>query len=186
MPDLPISVLRLRCVLLVLVMLTAGWLPAGARAATSASFEVSATVTAGCLVDGLGASGNAGRIGTLDFGEDSTFSNAVHTATTTATQAIRLRCSPGVTLRMTIDGGAHVGNSTRNLQRGATQTARIPYTLCRDAACTQLIGINVQSTMVITTANTEDVRLPIYGRLTLPGTLPPGTYTDTLTVTLTF
>lgn len=175
-----------RQVLFLIGLLMAGLVPAGAQAATTAEFEVSATVSSGCLVDGLGASGNAGRIGTLDFGEDSTFSTSTHTATTTANQAIRLRCTPGVTLRMTIDGGAHSGAGTRNLQRGATLTARIPYTLCRDAACTQLIGVNAQQNIVITTSNTEDVRLPIYGRLTLPGGLPPGTYTDTLTVTLTW
>ncbi len=181
MPDL-----MLRHFVLSAAMLMAAWWPATARAATTAEFAVTATVAAGCLVDGLGSTGNAGRIGTLDFGEDSTFSTATHTATTTATQAIRLRCTPGVTLRMVIDGGAHVATGTRNLQRGATTTARIPYILCRDAACTQLIGISTQTNMVITTSNTEDVRLPIYGRLTLPGNVPPGTYTDTLTVTLTW
>ncbi|MEE4450991.1 spore coat U domain-containing protein [Novosphingobium resinovorum] len=157
-----------------------------ARADTTAQFDVTATVTPGCLVDGLGASGNAGRIGVLDFGVDSTFSVATRTATTTTGQAIRLRCTPGVGLTMSIDGGGHAAAGGRNLQRGATATARIPYRLCRDAACTLPIAIGTAVPVTVTSATSEDVRLPVYGSLTLPGTLPPGTYTDTLTITLTW
>lgn len=158
-------------------------LPVRADAATSQTFDVTATVTPGCLVDGLGASGNAGQIGTLNFGTASTFSTQQRTATSTTGQTMRLRCTQGVTLRMTIDGGTHSSSGQRNLQRAAT-TSRIPYTLCRDAACTLPIAIGTAYTTAITTTNSEDVRLPIYATLTLPGTLPPGTYTDTLTVTL--
>ncbi|WP_232494685.1 spore coat U domain-containing protein [Novosphingobium kaempferiae] len=157
-----------------------------ANAETTAQFDVTATVTAGCLVDGLGGSGNAGRVGVLDFGTDSTFSTATRTATTTTGQAIRLRCTPGVSLTMSIDGGAHFANARRNLQRGTTTTARIGYTLCRDAACNQQIAVGTAVPVTVTGTNSEDVRLPIYGSLTLPGTLPPGTYTDTLTITLTW
>ncbi|WP_411339758.1 spore coat U domain-containing protein [Sphingopyxis sp. J-6] len=157
-----------------------------AQAETTAQFDVSATITAGCLVDGLGGSGNAGRVGTLDFGLDSTFSTATHTATTTGTQAIRLRCTPGANLTMSIDGGSHAAAGARNLQLGANSGARLVYTLCRDAGCTQPIAIGTPYAVPVSGANSEDVRLPIYGLLTLPGTRPPGTYTDTLTVTLTW
>ncbi|MBO9724789.1 MAG: spore coat protein U domain-containing protein [Novosphingobium sp.] len=163
----------------------AALLPPGADAATTGQFDVTATVTPGCLVDGLGASGNAGQIGTLDFGTASTFSTQQRTATSTTGQTMRLRCTQGVTLRMTVDGGTHASSGQRNLQRGAT-ASRVPYSLCSDAACTLPIAIGTAVNTAITTSNSEDVRLPIYARLTLPGTLPPGTYTDTLTVTLTW
>lgn len=161
-------------------------LPCPAEAATSILFDVTARVSPGCLVDGLGASGNAGRIGTLDFGTVSTFSTQRRTATTTTGQAIRLRCTPGVNLVMTIDGGAHAVSGQRNLQRTGTTTARIPYALCRDAACTLPIVAGTGYAPGVTSANSEDVRLPIYAALTPSGTMPPGTYTDTLTVTLTW
>jgi len=157
-----------------------------ARAETTAQFDVSATITAGCLVDGLGGSGNAGRIGILDFGIDSTFSTATHTATTTGAQAIRLRCTPGANLTMSIDGGGHAAAGARNLQLGTNVGARMAYRLCRDAGCTQPIAIGTPYAIPVSAVNSEDVRLPIYGSLTLPGTRPPGTYTDTLTVTLTW
>ena len=157
-----------------------------AQAETSAQFEVSATIAAGCLVDGLGSSGNAGTIGTLDFGTDSTFSTATHMATTTASQAIRLRCTPGVNLTIGVDGGSHAATGARHLQRGGDTASRIAYALCRDAACNQPIAIGGSAAMLITGTNSEDVRLPLFASLSLPGGLPPGTYTDTLMVTLTW
>ncbi|WP_395397572.1 spore coat U domain-containing protein [Novosphingobium sp. BL-8A] len=170
----------------VIAAFAAACAPLRLHAATTAQFDVTATITPGCLVDGLGTSGNAGQFGTLDFGTDSTFATRQHTATTTASQTVRLRCTPGVTLSMTVDGGAHASSGQRNLQQSTTTTARVPYALCRDAACTLPIAIGTPVTTTIATTNSEDVRLPLYASLTLPGTLPPGTYTDTLTVTLTW
>lgn len=187
MPRVPLARTQPGSALALFILCAGGiGLPRPADAETTAQFDVTATVTPGCLVDGLGSSGNAGRIGVLDFGTDSTFSNATRTATTTTGQAIRLRCTQGVSLTMSIDGGAHFANSRRNLQRGTTTTARIGYTLCRDAACNQQISVGTAVPVTVTATNSEDVRLPIYGSLTLPGTLPPGTYTDTLTITLTW
>lgn len=157
-----------------------------AQAETSANFDVTAAIVPGCRVDGLGSSGSAGSIGILDFGGDSSLSTASHSATTTANQSIRLRCTPGVNLSMSIDGGAHSGSGTRNLQFGTNMAARIAYSVCRDAACNQPILAGGTTGTAVTAANSNDIRLPIYAALTLPGHLPPGTYTDTLAVTLTW
>ncbi len=40
--------------------------------------------------------------------------------------------------------------------------------------------------MAVTGSNENDVLLPVYGVLTLPGDLPAGTYTDTLLITLSW
>lgn len=157
-----------------------------ARAATTAQFDVSATITSGCLVDGVGGSGDAGTLGMLDFGSDSTFSTAMHSATLAGSQAIRLRCTPGVSLTMSIDGGAHAAGGSRHLQSGGNPDARIAYALCSDAACNQPIAIGGNATISVSPANSEDIQIPLHGTLTLPGALPPGTYTDTLTVTLSW
>ena len=157
-----------------------------AHAETSATFDVSATITPGCLVDGVGSSGPAGTIGTLDFGTDSSLSTATRTASTLASQAIRLRCTPGVSLSMSVDGGDHAAAGARHLQRGADPSARIAYRVCSDAACTQPIVIGANVVTAITAVNSDDVRLPIHAELTLPGDLTPGTYNDTLTVTLSW
>lgn len=171
---------------LLAVVASGGGLSFPVHAETSAEFDVAAEIVPGCRVDGLGASGHAGTIGSLDFGRDSTFSTATHGATTTASQAIRLRCTPGVTLMMSLDGGHHAAAGLRHLQLGSDVAARIAYALCRDAGCTQPIAIDGSAPVAITAANGDDVRLPIFASLTLPGAMPPGIYTDTLMVTLTW
>jgi len=157
-----------------------------AEAATGASFQVSATIEPGCLVDGLGVSGHAGTLGELDFGTDSALSTATHSASSQSTQAITLRCTPGVALAMSIDGGAHAGTSTRHLQRGTNPADRVAYSVCGDAACTVPIAIGGSVGITVTAANMNDVRLPVFGRLTLPGGVPAGMYSDVLTVTLSW
>lgn len=177
-----------RRALAALLAVVASWggLFSPAHAETTAQFDVSATVTSGCLVDGLGASGNAGTIGTLDFGTDSTFSTATRSASTASTQTIRLRCTPGLALAMSVDGGDHAAAGTRHLQLGSNSGARIAYTVCRDAGCTLPIAIGGSASVAVTPVNSDDVRLPIFATLTLPGALLPGAYSDMLTVTLTW
>ena len=75
----------------------------------------------------------------------------------------------------------------RYLQRaGGGAATRLAYSVCRDPACGQPIPIGGGFVSAVSGANSEDVRIPIYGAVSLPGTLPPGDYTDTLTVTLTW
>jgi len=171
---------------LLAVVASGGGLSSTARAETSADFGVAATVAPGCLVDGLGNSGNAGAIGTFDFGRDSSLSTASHSASIATSQAIRLRCTPGVTLMMSIDGGAHAALGARHLQRGSDIGSRIAYRVCRDAGCAQQVAIGASTSVAVTAANSEDVRLPLFASLTLPGSLQAGTYSDTLTVTLSW
>ena len=182
----PCKQMRWSLAALLAVVASGGGLSSSAYAETSAEFDVAAEIVSGCLVDGLGGSGDAGTIGTLDFGTDATFSTATRSATTTGSQTIRLRCTPGVVLAMNVDGGSHAASSNRHLQLGTNSAARIAYSLCRDTGCSQPIAIGSSVPVLVTGTNSEDVRLPLYASLTLPGALPPGTYSDMLTVTLTW
>lgn len=157
-----------------------------AHGETTAQFDVAATVTSGCLVDGFGDSGHAGAIGALDFGTDSTVSTAAHSASTATSQSIRLRCTPGIALAMSVDGGDHAAAGTRHLQLGSDSSSRIAYAVCSDAGCNAPIAIGGNTSVSVTPANSDDVRLPLFAALTLPGGLLPGAYTDTLTVTLSW
>ena len=158
----------------------------GAQAETSESFGVSASIVAGCLVDGLGDSGDAGLIGNLDFGTDSAFSTATHTATIGASQTMRLHCTPGVNVQMQIDGGVQALAGTRRLQHESDSSAAIAYSVCADAACALPVAIGGTVAIPVSAANDVDVRLPIFARLSLPGNLPAGSYHDTLIVTLSW
>lgn len=143
-------------------------------AATTASFQVSANITTGCLVVG-----GVSNYGALNFG---TFS-ALATGTATAQlpgSSVKLQCTPGVTLNMQVDGGQNPG-ATRNLKAGGSLLA---YQLYRDAGFSQSLGIGQSVTVAYTDSNS--ISLPIYGRLSLPGNLPAGSYSDVVQVQLTW
>lgn len=153
-----------------------GWgMPVSLLAVTSQSFQVSATITPGCLVVGGGT-----NYGSLAFGTYSAL--ATSTASVALTGGVTLQCTPGVALSMSVDGGLH-NNSGRRMQLNSG-TAQVAYQLFRDAAFSQSLGIT-QSVSVAYT-NAASITLPIYGRVQLPGNTPGGTYSDTLQVQLSW
>lgn len=158
-----------------LVLLCASSLPLPLAAVTSQSFQVSATVTPGCLVVG-----GVTNYGSLSFGSQSAL--ATGTVQVALTAGVQLQCTPGVTMNMTVDGGQY-NSSGRHMQL-TTGSNRVAYQLFRDAAYSQSLGIGQSVAVAYTDAN--NIRLPIYGQVQLPGNQPGGTYSDVLQVQLTW
>jgi len=159
---------------LVLVACAGAW-PAWIAAATSQSFQVSATITAGCLVVG-----GASNYGSLAFGSQSALSTS--TVKVALTGGVQLQCTPGVTLNMTVDGGQY-NSSGRHMQLNSG-SARVAYQLYSDAAYSQSLGISQSVAVAYSDAN--NISLPIYGQVQLPGNQPGGTYSDVLQVQLSW
>lgn len=158
-----------------LLLLCVGNVPLPLSAVTSQSFQVSATVTPGCLVVG-----GVSSYGSLNFGSHSAL--ATGTVQAALTGGVQLQCTPGVTLNMTVDGGQY-NSSGRHLQLG-TGSNRLAYQLFRDAAYSQVLGIGQSVAVAYTDAN--NISLPIYGQVQLPGNQPGGTYSDVLQVQLSW
>lgn len=153
-----------------------GWgMPVSLLAVTSQSFQVSATITPGCLVVGGGT-----NYGSLAFGTYSAL--ATSTASVALTGGVTLQCTPGVALNMSVDGGLY-NASGRRMQLNSG-TAQVAYQLFRDAAFSQSLGIS--QSVSVTYSNANNITLPIYGRVQLPGNQPGGTYSDTLQVQLSW
>ncbi|UOK40763.1 spore coat U domain-containing protein [Pseudomonas palleroniana] len=153
-----------------------GWgMPVSLLAVTSQSFQVSATITPGCLVVGGGT-----NYGSLAFGTYSAL--ATSTASVALTGGLTLQCTPGVALNMSVDGGLY-NASGRRMQLNSG-TAQVAYQLFRDAAFSQSLGIS--QSVSVTYSNANNITLPIYGRVQLPGNQPGGTYSDTLQVQLSW
>ncbi|MGF6096521.1 Csu type fimbrial protein [Pseudomonas sp. 18175] len=153
-----------------------GWgMPVSLLAVTSQSFLVSATITPGCLVVTGGT-----NYGSLAFGSYSAL--ATSTASVALTSSVVLQCTPGVALSMTVDGGLY--NSSGRRMQLDSGTAKVAYQLFRDAALSQSLGISQSVSVAYSNAN--NITLPIYGRVQLPGNTPGGTYSDTLQVQLTW
>ena len=149
----------------------------GAHAVTTSTFQVTAQIVAGCLVVG-----GVTAYGVLDYGTSSALSTAT-LSTSLGGSTVTFQCTPGVALSMSVDGGQNSASGTRNLKRtGGTQM--LAYQLYRDAAYSQSLGIG-QSVAVSYTDPTA-IKLPVYGRVQLTGTMPAGTYTDVVQVTVTW
>ncbi|WP_449433897.1 Csu type fimbrial protein [Pseudomonas putida] len=146
-------------------------------AATSSTFQVSAQIVAGCLVVG-----GVSSYGVLDFGTQSALSKAL-LSTSLGGTTVTLQCTPGVTLNMSLDAGQNGASGSRNLKRtGGTQL--LAYQLYRDAAFSQSLGIG--QSVAVSYADARAIKLPVYGRTQLAGTLPAGTYTDVVQVTVSW
>jgi spore coat protein U-like protein len=149
--------------------------PLPLTAATSQSFQVSATVTPGCLVVG-----GVANYGSLNFGSRSAL--ATGTVQVALSGGVQLQCTPGVTLNMSVDGGQY-NSSGRHMQlTGASN--RVAYQLFRDTAYSQALGVGQSVAVAYTDAN--NIRLPIYAQVQLPGNQPAGTYNDVLQVQLSW
>ncbi|MPM41787.1 hypothetical protein SDC9_88446 [bioreactor metagenome] len=148
------------------------------RAETDKTFQVSATVMSGCAVLGSGStSGDAGHLGTLDFGIASALSTDTLTASLNQWD-VALQCSPNTAVSVQIDGGKQPSGGRRQLAlNGGNQ--RVSYDLKRQTTMAP-IGID----QIFSETVTGELVFRIHAEAPLSGDLPPGTYTDALRVTI--
>lgn len=154
-----------------------------AQAAPTDTFMVSATITPGCLVNhGIPSDGaQVGMLGSLAFGTASALSQETRNVALLSSGSFTLSCTPGIPLSMSIDGGLQP-NAGRQLKRN-DGSETLTYQLYRDAALANPIGID-QPITIDTTTTPDNIPLPVWGSLTLPGNLPAGSYSDELVLTL--
>ncbi len=165
-----------------------GWLLAAftvpCLAVTPGEFQVSAQIEAGCLVNaGIPADGaDLGDLGILDFGTHSSLSTATVQASLIRNAGVVLSCTPGTELAMQVDGGQNF-NGNRRLRLDADTL--LSYRIFRQANCTDEIPVSLDL-QIDTTNSSDNVVIPIHGCVVLPGNAEPGTYQDTLVVTVTW
>ncbi|TQI80303.1 spore coat protein U-like protein [Serratia fonticola] len=141
------------------------------------TFQVSANIVNGCLVQGS----NTGVFGAINFGTYPGTSKAQVNASYVQNAAITLVCTPGTNLQMSIDGGVNYSTG-RNLKLSGN-TNLVPYNIYNSATN---VAIPVNQAVPVTFTNANNIVLPLYGQLTLGGNSYAGSYADTLTVTLSW
>jgi spore coat protein U-like protein len=117
---------------------------------------------------------------TLDFATgDALAANIDQTST------IRIECSGRTPYSIGLDAGAGAG-ATAAVRKLTGAAASVDYALYRDGARTMLwgdtVGIDAEAATCSGVAQTHT----LYGRVTAQPTPVPGTYTDTITVTVTY
>jgi len=133
-------------------------------------FTVTAVVPAKCTVS------NA----TLDFGAQSVLSSNIDASTN-----LSVSCSRSLPYSVALDGG--LTGATDPTQRAMTKVSeRVYYGLYRDSTRTQGWGATTNVNTLSGTGTGLAQSVPVYGRVPPQTTPSPGTYTDTVVVTLTY
>lgn len=142
-----------------------GAIPVG----TGQSFLATATVAVTCTVSAT----------TLDFGAPAGFL----TSNVDAASTITTTCVSGTPYQIGLNNGANASGATRRMAGGAEF---ISYELYRDSGRSQRWGNTINTDTVTSTGTGLAQSTTVYGRVAPQTTPSPNTYSDTITVTVTY
>ena len=143
--------------------------PTGANHAQT-GFSVLATVTTSCYVNAT----------TLDFGRVGLLSSAANSTSTVSPQ-----CTKGTPFNVGLNAGNTAGGTTTT-RRMANGPTTISYKMFSDSARTVNWGNTVGTDTVGGTGTGNSQPLTIYGQVPVQNSVAPGTYSDTVTATVTY
>lgn len=146
-----------------------GLAPQAFAATTTTTFDVTATVAASCSVSAADVA-----FGTYD-----------PTLGNTAQATITANCTPATDYSIALDFGGAADVNSRVMDGPNSNT--LSYQLYQDLARTTVWGTGADVNNDITTTGTGlDVSHIVYGSLPSGQNVEAGSYTDTITVTLTY
>jgi spore coat protein U-like protein len=137
---------------------------------TTATFWVTLLITAQCVINSTA---------TLDLGSSGVI-NANHDQTT----PLHIQCTNSTPYTIGLDAGTTT-NATVSQRLLVNGSATVNYNLYSDAPGGTVWG-NTSGAWVSSTGNGADQTFTIYGRVPAQTTPAPGTYTDLVTVTVTY
>lgn len=140
-------------------------------ATTTSTFQVQMTIQASCTIVSTA---------TLNFG-----TQGVLIANVDQTSTLQVQCTNTTPYNIGLDAGTGSGATVavRKMTNGATT---INYSLYSDAGRTTVWGNTIGTNTVAATGNGASQSYTVYGRVPPQTTPAPATYTDTITVTVTY
>jgi spore coat protein U-like protein len=138
-------------------------------ATTTTTFGVTATVQATCLVSAT----------PLAFG---TYTGAV----ATSTSAVSVTCTNTTPYNVGLSAGLATGATVTTRQMTGPASALLGYALFSDSARTVNWGQTIGTDTVTGTGNGGAQAITVYGQATAGQFVAPGSYTDTITATVTY
>jgi spore coat protein U-like protein len=141
-------------------------------ATTTSTFTVSITLVATCTINSAS---------TLNFGN----SVGILSAALPGTSTLSVTCSNTTPYNIGFDAGTATGATvtTRKMTSGANT---VSYGLYSDSGHTTNWGNTVGTDTVAGTGNGAAQSYTVFGQVPIQTTPAPGTYTDTITVTVTY
>ena len=157
-------------------LLVGALLPSGlfleANAATSSdTFQVTATVPDECTISATD----------LAFGS---YSVTAGTAVD-GSSSLSVTCSGGTAYEVSLDAGVGSG-ATVAARKMTSGSDTLDYTLYRDSGRTQVWGDTSGTNTLSGNGSGSGQTISVYGRITAAQTAAAGSYTDTVTATITF
>ena len=140
-------------------------------ATTTSTFTVQMTVTSSCVINSAS---------TLNFGSQGVLVANVDNAST-----LQVQCTSTTPYNIGLDAGLGTGATVavRKMTNGAST---INYSLYRDSGRTTVWGNTVGTNTVAGTGNGALQSYTVYGRVPPQATPAAATYSDTITVTVTY
>jgi spore coat protein U-like protein len=144
---------------------------ASQAATTTSTFTVQVAITASCTITSAS---------TLNFG-----TQGVLAANVDQTSTLQVQCTNTTPYNIGLDVGTGSGATvaTRKLTSGGNT---VNYSLYSDSGRTTVWGNTVATDTVASTGTGSAQSFTVYGRVPAQSTPAPGTYTDTITVTVTY
>ena len=140
-------------------------------ATTTSTFTVQMTVTSSCVINSAS---------TLNFG-----SQGVLTANVDNTSTLQVQCTNTTPYNIGLDAGTGSG-ATVAARKMSNGSATVTYSLYSDIGRTTVWGNTVGTNTVSGTGNGASQAYTVYGRVPAQTTPAANTYTDTITVTVTY
>jgi len=138
---------------------------------TTSTFTVQITITASCVINSAT---------TLNFG-----SQGVLTANVDQTSTIAVQCTNTTPYNIGLNAGTGSG-ATVAVRKMTSGGNTINYALYSDSGRTTIWGNTVGTDTVAATGSGASQSYTVYGRVPPQMTPAPATYTDTVTVTVTY
>ena len=147
------------------------WSSTSHAASTTSTFAVQVAITATCTINSAS---------TLNFGTQGILATNVD-----QTSTIQVTCTNTTPYNIGLDAGTGTGASvaTRKLTSGANT---VNYTLYSDSGRTTVWGNTVSTDTQAGTGTGSAQSYTVYGRIPTQTTPAPGSYSDTITVTVTY
>ena len=156
--------------------------PAFSAGELQGQLNVQITVGTGCTVTNGSEDGSVNTFGSLSFGDYNDLTNLIDGRSfgSGGGSSFGLQCSQGTAYSIALNAGQNANGGQRRMINSG---AYVDYNLYQDSGRSQSWGDGGATGSVLTgTGNNEEVI--VYGRVPAQATPAPGTYTDTVQVTI--
>ncbi len=152
--------------------------PAAATTSINSTFQVQLTIQAQCVINSTA---------TLNFGSLGVLGGSGGSANNDQTTTVAVQCTNSTPYNIGLDAGTTTGGSTGTRLLFNTSTSEtVQYKLYQDAGHSTNWGNTIGTDTSSQTGNGASQPYTIYGRIPPQTTPTPGTYSDTVTVTVTY